>query len=92
MDIQLKALVDLQKKDISFWFIALLSVMIDNTWKPISFKPIIICLTMSNKFLAQRHLVGITYTTSLYRENTLVIIKEKVLVVTSLLLWDKPTI
>ena len=28
----------------------LLSVMIDNTWKPISFKPIFMHLTMSNKF------------------------------------------
>ena len=33
-------------------FIALLSVIIDNIWKPVSSKPIIIFLTVSNKFLA----------------------------------------
>ena len=66
-----------------FLFIALLSFMIDNTWKPISSKPIIIHLAMSNKFSALKHLVGITCTTSLYCENTLSI-KTKVFVAASL--------
>ena len=55
----------LQKKDIAFLFIALLSVMIDNTWMSISSKPIIIRLIMSNKFSALRHFVGITYTNNI---------------------------
>ena len=42
-------------------------------------------LTMSNTFLALKHLVGTTCTTSLYYENTLLNIKTKALVVASLL-------
>ena len=80
------------KEKYSFLFIALLSVMIDNTWKSISSKPIIIRLTMSNRFSALKYLVGITCTTSLYYENTLLSIKAKTLVVASLLLSDKSTI
>ena len=41
--------------------------MIDNTWKIISSKPIIIYLSMSNKFSALRHLGGVTYTTILWK-------------------------
>ena len=63
--------------------------MIDNTWKPISSKPISMCLTMSNKFSAWRHLVGITYTAPLYYENTLISIKVKSHVTASLRLLDK---
>ena len=80
------------KEKYSFLFIALLSVMIDTTWKPISSKPIIIRLTISNKFSAWKHLVGVTSITSLYCENTLLGIKAKAFVATSLLLSEKPTI
>ena len=76
-----------------FLFIGLLSVMIDNAWKPISSKQIIVCLTMSNKLSAWRHLVDdTTCTTSLYCENTQLSIKSKTLVAALLLLLDKPTI
>ena len=66
--------------------------MIDDTWKPISSKTIIIRLTLTNKSSAWRHFVGIICTTSLYCENTLLSIKVKELVAASLLFSERPII